>query len=254
MAETTTNGDGGSSGNIPEIELIIKASTIDGRRKGACLFCHEYFMDLYLLAELKTISLKITTVDMLKPPPDFRSNFEATPPPILIDEGAAILENEDIERHIMKNIPGGHNLFVRDKEVASTIENVYSKFKIMLLKKEAVSKSNLLANLKKINDHLEAKGSRFLTGETMCCFDCELMPKLQHIRVAGAFFADFHIPGDYKALWKYYGEMYKLDAFTQSCPADQDIINHYKLQQGSKMSKREELEAPTFTNTVPEAI
>ena len=68
MAENNTNGDGEPSGtgNIPEIELIIKASTIDGRRKGACLFCHEYFMDLYLLAELKTISLKITTVDMLK--------------------------------------------------------------------------------------------------------------------------------------------------------------------------------------------
>jgi len=39
--------------------LVFKqASTIDGRRKGACLFCQEYFMDLYLLAELKTISLK----------------------------------------------------------------------------------------------------------------------------------------------------------------------------------------------------
>ena len=77
----------GANGTLPEVELIIKASTIDGKRKGACLFCHEYFMDLYLLAELKTISLKITTVDMLKPPPDFRSNFEATPPPILIDNG-----------------------------------------------------------------------------------------------------------------------------------------------------------------------
>ena len=33
-------------------------------------------MDLYLLAELKTISLKITTVDMKRPPADFRSNFE----------------------------------------------------------------------------------------------------------------------------------------------------------------------------------
>ncbi len=180
-AAATANG----GGNVPEIELIIKASTIDGRRKGACLFCHEYFMDLYLLAELKTISLKITTVDMLKPPPDFRSNFEATPPPILIDEGVAILENEGIERHIMKKVPGGHNLFVRDKEVASKIENIYSKFKIMLLKKDDASKSALMANLKKINDHLEAKGSRFLTGDTMCCFDCELMPKLQHIRVAG---------------------------------------------------------------------
>ncbi|KAH8022025.1 hypothetical protein HPB51_020635 [Rhipicephalus microplus] len=37
----------------------VMASTIDGRRKGACLFCQEYFMDLYLLAELKTISLKV---------------------------------------------------------------------------------------------------------------------------------------------------------------------------------------------------
>merc|ERR1712214_107794 len=68
------------------------------------------------------------------------------------------------------------------------------------------------------------------TGDTMCCFDCELMPRLQHIRVAGAFFADFHIPGDLKVIWKYYEEMYKLDAFNQSCPADQDIINHYKRQ------------------------
>ena len=127
-AEAEASGE-----NIPEIELIIKASTVDGRRKGACLFCQvnvmnvpasrcqqyteilnqEYFMDLYLLAELKTIALKITTVDMLKPPPDFRSNFDSTPPPILIDAGVAILENEKIERHIMKAIPGGHNLFVQ---------------------------------------------------------------------------------------------------------------------------------------------
>lgn len=93
--------------------FYFQASTIDGRRKGACLFCQEYFMELYLLAELKTISLKVTTVDMQKPPPDFRTNFEATPPPILIDRGMAILENEKIERHIMKNVPGGHNLFVQ---------------------------------------------------------------------------------------------------------------------------------------------
>jgi len=44
--------------NLEWLICILQASTIDGRRKGACLFCHEYFMDLYLLAELKTISLK----------------------------------------------------------------------------------------------------------------------------------------------------------------------------------------------------
>ena len=106
-------------------------------------------------------------------------------------------QNDKIKQHIMKSIPGGHSLFIQDKEVASKIENIYSKFKIMLLKKDDQSKSALLANLRKINDHLEGKGSRFLTGDTMCCFDCELMPKLQHIRVAGECFADFSIPGKY---------------------------------------------------------
>ncbi|RZF39817.1 hypothetical protein LSTR_LSTR000465 [Laodelphax striatellus] len=179
-----TNQNGTENGSVTEIELIIKASTIDGRRKGACLFCQEYFMDLYLLAELKTISLKVTTVDMQKPPPDFRTNFEATPPPILIDNGLAVLENEKIERHIMKNVPGGHNLFVQDKEVATLIENLYSKLKLMLLKKDDVSTNSLMSHLRKIDEHLGRKNTRFLTGDTMCCFDCELMPRLQHIRVA----------------------------------------------------------------------
>lgn len=65
--------------------------------------------------QIQTIfnDFQVTTVDMQKPPPDFRTNFEATHPPILIDNGLAILENDKIERHIMKNIPGGYNLFVQ---------------------------------------------------------------------------------------------------------------------------------------------
>lgn len=129
---------------------FLQASTIDGRRKGACLFCQEYFMDLYLLAELKTISLKVTTVDMQKPPPDFRTNFQATPPPILIDNGDAILENEKIERHIMKNIPGGHNLFVQDKEVATLVENLFSvclKTEVAFAKKLLLSRQEQSLNV-----------------------------------------------------------------------------------------------------------
>ncbi|GBP22449.1 Chloride intracellular channel exc-4 [Eumeta japonica] len=249
-----------------------RASTIDGRRKGACLFCQEYFMDLFLLAELKTISLKVTTVNMLKPPPDFRTNFEATHPPILIDNGLAILENEKIERHIMKSVPGGHNLFVQDKEVASLIENLYSKLKLVLMRKDEQKSAALLSHLGRIDGLLAKRGTRFLTGDTMCCFDCELMPRLQHIRVAGKYFVDFEIPTSMRALWRYMYHMYQLEAFINSCPADQDIINHYKLQQlapkqfgtsptmgraraedtaALKMKQHEELETPTFTSTIP---
>jgi len=252
-----------TSVEVPEIELIIKASTIDGRRRGACIFCQEYFMDLYLLAELKAISLKITTVDMKRPPIDFRSNFEAAQPPILIDTGVAILENEKIERHIMKHIPGGHNLFVPDSVVEKKLESLYNKFKMMLVRQDETSKKHVVSILKRIDETLEEKGTRFLTGDTLCCFDCELMPKLQHIRVAGRFFLDFDIPTDLVYLWRYIKEMYDLDAFTQSCPADQDIIHIYKMQRmstantlnrtGSSKS-REELEAPTYLTSVPEGI
>jgi glutathione S-transferase len=244
----------GKNGDVPVIELIIKASTIDGRRKGACLFCQEYFMHLYLLAELKTISLEVTIVDMQKPPPDFRTDFLATPPPILIDNGLAVLENENIEQHIMKNVPGGHNLFVQDKEVATLIENLYSKLKLLLLKNDDSKINSLLSHLLKINEHLGRNGTRFLTGDTMCCFDCELMARLQHIRVAGKYFLDFDIPAELPHLWRYMFHMYQLNAFTQSCPADQDIIIHYKLQKGMKMEKREELQTPTFTTSIPVSV
>lgn len=42
---------------------------------------------------------------------------------------------------------------------------------------------------------------------------------------------DFKIPQNLDNLWRYMKSMYELDAFGQSVPADQDIINHYKLQQ-----------------------
>lgn len=47
----------------------------------------------------------------------------------------------------------------------------------------------------------------------------------------GKYFMDFQIPNDLRYLWRYMLHMYQLDAFTQSCPADQDIVNHYKQQQ-----------------------
>ena len=54
----------------------------------------------------------------------------------------------------------------------------------------------------------------------------------------GAFFCDYEIPAELGALWKYIKEMYQqLDAFTQSNPADQDIINIYKQQQGVRSER-----------------
>ena len=82
-----------------------------------------------------------------------------------IDSGIAVLENEKIERHIMKSVPGGHNLFVPDKEIEKKIENLYNKFKMMILRKDESSKLKVNDILQRINDTLRANGTRFLIGE-----------------------------------------------------------------------------------------
>jgi len=235
----------------PEIELIIKGSAIDARRKAGCLFCHEYFMELFLMAELQTISLRITLVDMLNPPEDFRSKFGITPPPILIDGNTAVIENENIEKHMKTKIPGAHNLYTQPREVITIIQDVYSKFKALLLRNDDRARKGLLSQLLKSTISWSPAKEDFYLVDTMCSSDCELMPKLQHIRIAGSSFVDFYIPLELKGLWKYIEEMYKLPAFCQSCPYDQDIINHYRQQKGLPITRKEKLEEPTLTTSIP---
>ena len=43
----------------------------------------------------------------------------------------------------------------------------------------------LLLELKRIDEYLERKGTTFLSGNEMTLIDCDVLPKLQHIRIAG---------------------------------------------------------------------
>jgi chloride intracellular channel protein 2 len=250
-------------------------------------------MDLYLLAELQYIKLNISTVDLKKPPKDFRSKFDCTPPPILLDktqpnEQRAVLENDRIERYILKNVPGGHRLFVRDRETASLIQNLYSvrcpccflfecpsfdlnrvpitafeqKFKLALARDEPHTKNSLIGQLESIDEHLRRRDTRYLTGDHVCCFDCELIARLQHIRVAGPYFlTDFRIPSQLDRLWRYMAHMYELQAFVESCPADQDIVSHYltdsSLRQRASIAQKVanlHLQVPSYSTSLPPEV
>lgn len=144
---------------------------------------------------------------------------------------------------------------MQDKEVATLIENLYTKFKMYVTKFESTDTKEasqpLYSHLERINDFMAKRATRFLTGDTMSCFDCELMPRLQHIRIGAKAFRKFEIPTSFTALWTYMANMYELEAFRQSCPADQDIISHIKNQLGLRTTARIELETPIFTTSTP---
>lgn len=51
---------------------------------------------------------------------------------------------------------------------------------------KGVKSDNVVTNiLQKVDDHLAASGTTFLEGESLSYTDCFLLPRLQHIIVAG---------------------------------------------------------------------
>ena len=57
-----------------------------------------------LLQEYTIYNISECVADIIFPCFTNRSNFDSTPPPILIDAGVAVLENEKIERYKLKEV------------------------------------------------------------------------------------------------------------------------------------------------------
>lgn len=53
------------------------------------------------------------------------------------------------------------------------------------LKVSAATAEQLAKALEKVDHHLKENGTKFMVSNTLCRADCNLLPTLQHIRVAG---------------------------------------------------------------------
>jgi chloride intracellular channel protein 2 len=274
LAQQANGGDyNGGGGPKPLLELYVKASGIDSRRIGACLFCQEFWMELYALYELGLVRVEVKTVNVNSEA--FKKNFLGAQPPIMIEQekNATYTDNREIEGrifHLAKEfqVP----LFEKDPVVEKKIESLYRNFKLFLRSKTDHDKggkpspidklpaaigstyNKLVEQLANIDQLLSQRASRYLLGASMTEYDCELMPRLHHIRIAGQHLLGFDIPNNLTYLWNYILTAYRTAAFVESCPADQDILHHYKEQLNLFKNQRESLQIPTKTHTIPEDV
>uniref|UniRef100_A0A0N5A1G8 Chloride intracellular channel n=1 Tax=Parastrongyloides trichosuri TaxID=131310 RepID=A0A0N5A1G8_PARTI len=265
-----------SSSNKPLLELYVKASGIDSRRIGADLFCQEFWMELFALYEVGVVRVEVKTVNVNSEA--FKKSFLGSQPPIMIEpsKDATYSDNRDIESrifHLAKEFDVA--LFEKDITVEKIIQSLYRNFKLFLKAKtdhDKVKKMNkhgpqeglpqsvvacrtkLLEQLASIDKLLAHRGTRYLLSESMCEYDCELMPRLHHIRIIGQRLLEFEIPHNFTYLWNYILTAYRTAAFIESCPADQDILHHYKEQLNIFTNQRETLQAPTKNHTIPEPV
>ncbi|KAH7723655.1 EXC-4 protein [Aphelenchoides avenae] len=268
------NGHAANVSTKPLLELYVKASGIDSRRIGACLFCQEFWMELYALYEVGVVRVEVKTVNVNSEA--FKKSFLGAQPPIMIEEekGVTYSDNREIEGrifHLAKEfqVP----LFEKDPVVEKNIQNLYRNFKVFLRAKTdhdkgkqqpsaieglptqiAAAHNKLVEQLANIDQLLAQRGSRYLLAESMTEYDCELMPRLHHVRIVGQRLLGFDIPHNFTHLWNYILTAYRTAAFIESCPADQDIIHHYKEQLNLVTNQRETLQMPTKTHTIPEGV
>ena len=252
---------------------------MDNSHKSSCPICQRWFMVLFLKSEAKELALTVFPVNMKNPEPEFKE-YHATPPVVvLVQENVVLTDNLRIEQYICNRFTSLD--LTSDKEAENVCSDVYIvslAFNSTKLKRKktiqfyfiskkfnaylkAVDQSvqakerQLLLELKRINDFLEQRGTTFLSGNEMTLIDCDVMPKLQHIRVAGKGFKNFEVPNEFKALWRYMSACYETKAFKESCPYDQDIILHYEGKVSIKpLGKNPTLQRASTTMSLPEDI
>ena len=72
---------------------------------------------------------------------------------------------------------------------------------------------SLEVSLSLLDEFLSTLSTPFLSGSDLSHLDCEVLPKLHHLRVAASVLRGYHIPATYTSLWRYLHHGYNHPVF-----------------------------------------
>ena len=216
------------------IELFVRAGK-DGESCGGCPLCQRLFMVLLKKANAAQLTFTVTTVNMAKPPADFKKLSGRVP--TIVHGGEISSDPDEMLQYIDQRFPYPPMAY-DNVRAANVCMNVFSKFSFYI-KEVSHSADALLAELSKLDDYLQSSDNKFLCRDEEDHLDCLMLPKLQHIRVAAKAYKDFDIPAYMKGLWSYLATAYSTDLFRKTCPSDQEIVYHWSSKPELSLLSRE---------------
>ncbi|VDQ03155.1 unnamed protein product [Trichobilharzia regenti] len=248
----------------PLVELFFKAAPSDRKEKGACLISQQWFMTLYCLVEKGLIDLRVTPMTMDSAPDNYRNLNAARHLPIAWIE-SGILDGEDATGLVISSTESLETLLIKlgcpnlnprleasaVRAAEKAFEDLYSGL-MQYINND--NKKPLCSSLSNLDNYLASAAKPYAMGEEISYVDCQLAPKLQHVRVAGQAYKKFDIPHDMKHVWTYIQHIYKLKAFTCSCPATRDILMHYDEKNPLPKEIRPSLMGPEVLLDIPQDL
>ncbi|XP_061822444.1 chloride intracellular channel protein 3 [Nerophis lumbriciformis] len=229
--------------DVPKIELFVKASS-DAESVGNCPFCQRLFMILWL----KGAKFKLTTVDMKRAPDVLKDLAPGSQPPFLLFNDEVKTDTNKIEEFLEEKLapPKYAKLGCRYKESTCIGEDIFRKFSAYIKNANPglnnMLEKKFLSTLVKLNMYFETPlpheldrnpnvtESRrpYLDGDTLTLADCNLLPKLNIIKVVCKEYRNLDIPAELKGLKRYLDNAYSKDEFRFSCPKDEEILIAYE--------------------------
>lgn len=220
-------GDG--DGNEDILTLYVR-SGFDGKKYGACPACQRVFMVLMMRAAggAPGTQFLVATVPPGRPPLEFkRHGLRNLPAVISCGEGLDTVE-EIIDFIAVKPDTATHANNVTDT-VATDFFSKFCFFIKSMSRDSRALEARLEAALSRLDQLLASlpSTSPFLAGPDLGQLDCELLPKLHHVRVAASVLRGYHIPASLSSVWRYLHHGYNHPVFRRACPPDQEIVLHW---------------------------
>lgn len=245
------------------LTLYVRAAC-DNLKYGACPFCQRIFMLLMLkVSQGANLRFRVATVPSSRLPDEFKSHGLRNLPAIIHGRHVAIDTVEEISEYIESafptqfvhqnhNIngilvdPNGLTLSSKHKEeVDKLARNFFSKF-CFYIKSVSRDSTSLKTDLKRLDDHLQHQPEcKYMFGNDLTRLDCEVLPKLHHLRVAAFHLKGFEIPAGYSGIWRYLNNAYNDDIFLRTCPPDQEIVLHWASRPDTPSLSYEEFSSLT---------
>ncbi|XP_017265924.1 chloride intracellular channel protein 3 isoform X2 [Kryptolebias marmoratus] len=197
---------------------------------------------------LKGVNFTLTTVDMRRTPDGLKSLAPGSQPPFLIYNGEVKTDTNKIEEFLEDTLapPQYPKLCCKYKESNGAGEDIFRTFSAYIKNPNPALNDQLekkfLSTLVKLNMYLEevlpheltknpklSKSDRlYLDGDAFTLADCNLLPKLNIVKVVCKQYRNFDIPTELKGLTRYLDNAYKQDQFRYTCPNDAEILIAYR--------------------------
>ncbi|XP_033100451.1 chloride intracellular channel protein 5-like isoform X1 [Anneissia japonica] len=214
------------------VHLFVRAG-INGRDLGDCPLCQR----IHMILVLKKVEYYVHTVDTKKKTPEYRNISGGKPPPMICDVyGGNVVTKQDVAK-----IADYLEQTIREPSLACENEGA-NKAGIDLFRvfagymknqdktKDEALKAKLTEELRSLDKFLKSEASPgcYLDGDIMKQPDCNLLPKLHHVKVAGQILKSFDIPTEFDAVHEYLNTWYATEVYEKTQYPDAEVEYGWK--------------------------